>query len=274
MRPAAFIIVLMLGGLGAVCAQVPGEIVLWGDENCKPPTNAEKYDPERAAIAIDAALFFEIRSPAVGYSVAEREAIVLKRIIEIFDRGKIAPVYVARVRSAPSIYVDKVRLVTVYPEDVASYGARDAWTLAEQWAEGIRKGLLLTAPSHCFGTAPLYRVAIGGKLFFRLIDPAGYEDVRQRGRVVDARLAAIVSEFDPSLVALMRVPQGVAVTFDGQVVVVATPGDAKPRGVSVDALAAAWAENLRRIMPLVKDGIGATPIAACGSEAEQAVAVE
>ena len=266
MRAAAFTIALMLGGLGAACAQVPGEVVLWGDEYSKPPTNAANYDPERAEIKIDAAVFFELRSPAVGYTVAEREVIILQRIIEIFGSGKIAPVYVAPVRGRPTIYVDKVRLVTVYPEDVVSYGARSAWTLAEQWAEGVRKGLLLTAPSHCFGTAPLYRVAIGGKLFFRLIDPAGYENVGQRGRAVDARLAAIVSEFDPSLVALMRVPRGVAVMFDGEVVVVATPGDAGPRGMSADALAAAWAGNLRRIMPLVKDGIAATPIQEAAAE--------
>lgn len=267
MTAAAFtILALMLGGLGAACAQVPGEIVLWGDENFKPPTNAAAYDPDRAKIKIDAAVFFEIRSPAVGYSVAEREAIILQRIIEIFSSGKIAPVYVAPVRGRPTIYVHKIRLVTVYPDDVRAYAARDAWTLAEHWAEGVRKGLLITAPSHCFGTPPLYRVAIGGKLFFRLIDPAGYENVRQRGRVVDARLAAIISEFDPSLVAIMPVPRGVAVTFDGRAVVVATLGDAKPRGVSVDALAAAWAENLRRIMPLVKDGIPARPVTGGGGE--------
>lgn len=249
-------------------AVVPDEIVLWGDENDRPATNAANYNPTTAEIKINANVFFEIRTPAAGYSVAEREAIVLKRIIEVFSRGKISPVYVDSVRGHPTIYVDRIRLVTVYPEDVACYGAISAWALAEKWADGVRKALLLTAPSSCFGGPPTYTVAIGGKVFFRLIDPRGYENVRQRGRAVDRQLALIVSDFAPELVWTMPVHSGIAVTVKGKLVVVATPGDAYPRGMTVQALASAWAGNLRRVMPIVKTGTPAAPPPPPSSAAE------
>ena len=257
MRQALFIIAVAVAALLRVTVgfcEVPGEIVLWGDDRDKPATNSKSYSPTTADIQINGAVFFEIRTPATGYSVAQRECITLKRVVEIFSSGKISPVYVDAVRGCPTIYVGKYRLISVYPEDVASYHAVSAYNLAEQWAEGTRKGIQRTAPSWCVAGRVTYPVAIGGALFFRLESADGYADARERGRAVDARLAEMAPTFDPALVSTQPSPTGVAVTYKGSVVVNATVEDARAEGSgSPELLANAWAENLRKLLPLVRE---------------------
>lgn len=134
----------------AWCA-VPDEIVLFGDDTDKPPTNAANYHPTSAPIEINGAVYFTILTPAAGYTVAERETIVLKRLVEAMSADTLPPVYVDTVRGRPTLYVGKIRLITVYPQDVAAAGAVSDWALANEWAAGVRAGLLRTAPSRCVG---------------------------------------------------------------------------------------------------------------------------
>jgi len=142
---------LMLAASAMGWCVVPDEIVLFGDDTCKPPTNSANYRPTSADIQINGAIYFTILTPAAGYSVAERETIVLQRIVEAMSGNGMPPVYVDTVRGRPTVYVGKIRLITVYPQDVAAAGAASDWSLAGEWAAGVRAGLLRTAPSRCVG---------------------------------------------------------------------------------------------------------------------------
>lgn len=243
----ALSIAILLPTLG-FCA-VEGEIVMYGGQNDRPLTTPA-YAPDIADVKINSTLYFRIRTPAAGYSVAEREIIVLQRIVEVMSSGKISPVYVDEVRGAPTVYVGKYRIITVYQADVAAEGAANAQALAEVWADRIEKGLLATAPSSCFGGPPYYNVGIGDKVLFRLVDPMRFESVRRRGEEVDKRLAAIVAQFDPEWITTKVGQMGrVHVLYRGDIIVTATPKDAHMRGAaSADALANAWAANLRTVL--------------------------
>jgi len=249
--PFASVLALTAVLIAPALAAVPGEIVFYGDEAVRPPTNAERYNPEMAEIEIDGVLFFRIRTAAVGYSVAEREAIVDQRLVEAMATGKIAPVYVDEVRGRPTVYVGKVRIITVYPEDVAAVGGQSDYSIAESWAQGIREGLQKTAPTWIAEPIALYSVTLNGDILFRLADPAGYPSVAERAAAVSGIVAGIADGFDPELVELSHVEGGAAVLYQGDVVVVATPTDARACGAaSVEALATAWAENLHRILSM------------------------
>lgn len=231
----------------AAGAQVEGELVYWGQYDQRIPAAAAAYNPTSANIEIGGYLLFPIRTPAAGFTVAEREAIVLRRLTEIFSSGKIGPVYVASVRGLPTIYVDRIRLVTVYPQDVAASGLRDGWELAEAWAARVRKGLELTAPARVFNGPPYYTVRFGREDLFRVFDAAGLENLRTRGETIEARLAQLAPGCEPSSVATAVVQNGVAVTCAGQTICVATEADVKAAGVaSPQALADTWAEAIRR----------------------------
>lgn len=231
-----------------LCA-VEGEIVVYGGEADRPLTTPA-YAPEVAEVAINSYLFFRLRTPAAGYSVAEREVIVLQRLVEVMSSGKISPVYVDEVRGAPTVYVGKFRVVTVYPADVVADGAASARALAEVWADKIHKGLLATAPSTCFGGPPVHLVSLGDKVLFRLVDPMQYESVRRRGEEVEKRIAAIAAQFDPAHLSTQAGQGGqVHILYRGDVVVTATPVDARARAAaSVQALADAWAANMRTVL--------------------------
>lgn len=246
-------LVLALPSIGA-CA-VPDEIVYYGAEDQRPMV-ADAWQPDLVEIKTDSFVYFTIRTPAAGFSIAEREAIVLQRLIEVMSSGNISPVYVDEVRGAPTVYVGKIRIVTVYPQDVAASGAANAQALAWQWADGIRKGLLATAPSTCFAGPPVYTVAIGNQVFFRLTDPMGYETVRARGKVTDAALAAIAGNFDPDLVGQApRADGGIDITYGADTIVTVTPADARSKGMSVNALANAWVANIKAGLPKVSGAL-------------------
>lgn len=247
-------LLLAFPSIGA-CA-VPDEIVYYGAENDRPMV-ADAWQPELVEIKTDACVYFTIRTPAAGFSIAEREAIVLQRLIEVMSSGKISPVYVDEVRGAPTVYVDKIRIVTVYPQDVAASGAANAWALAEQWADGIRKGLLATAPSTCFGGPPVYTVAIGNQVFFRLTDPMGNATVRARGKEADAALTSIAGNFNPDMVRQApRADGGIDIIYGCcTTIVTVTPADAKSKGMSVKALADAWVANIKTGLPKVSGAL-------------------
>jgi hypothetical protein len=243
--------VLCTAALGAV----PGEIVFYGDEAVRPPTNAANYAPTEVAIQFDAEIFFRIRTGAVGYSVAERESIVLQRIVEAVGAGKIAPVYVDEVRGAPTVYIDRYRIVTVYPQDVVAAAAPSAEALAYQWAAGLRRGLERTAPTWIVEPEPVFNVGVGPVVILRLRTAAGYDSLRDRAAAVNQVLPDLMVDFDPALVAIRPVEAGTAVLYDGRVVVVATPGDAAAEGAaSAEALGAEWAQRLRALLPLCAAG--------------------
>lgn len=249
--PFASVLALTAVLVAPVLAAVPGEIVLYGDEAARPPTNAEGYNPEVAEIQIDAVLFFRIRTAAAGYSVAEREVIVQQRLVEAMSAGKIAPVYVDEVRGRPTVYVDKFRIITVYPEDVAAVAGLSAYSIAESWAQGIREGLKKTAPTWVAEPIPLYSVSFKGDVLFRLADPMGWDSPAERAAAASEAVAAIADGFDPEQVAIQDVEGGVAVVYGEDVVVVATAADAKVCGAaSAEALATSWAENLQRILSI------------------------
>jgi hypothetical protein len=259
----AVLAAMMLTSLQAMAADRPArsQIVLWGDLNDKPVTNAADYNPTEAEIRIGDVLFMVIRTPAAGYTVAEREAVILKRLVAIYESGKIAPVVVTPVRGRPTIAVNNIRLVTVYPRDVRTALDGDVWALARHWAEGIREGLLLTAPSNCFPEGPTCAVMFRGKPVCRLLEPDGYANVRQRGLEVDGRLAAIEGSFDPGLLATGETGGGTVVTYDGRPLVTATVVDARGAAYpSTTALAAAWVDRIKLVFAeTTADASVATP---------------
>ena len=126
-----------------------GDIVYWAGPEDKPSDNTAAYHPTETEINIGAIHFFTINTPAAGYSVAQRETLVLKRLTELFSACKLGPVTVKSVRGKPTVYVSNVRLITVYPQDVAASGASSADVLAENWAQGVRDAILKTAPTNC-----------------------------------------------------------------------------------------------------------------------------
>lgn len=239
------VLVAMLSCVAASCA-VPNEIVFWGDDREKPPADVEGFAPGVAPIQLDASLFFRIHTPAAGYTIAQREAIVLRRIVEAMAAGTVAPVYVDSVRNRPTVYIGRYRLITVYPADVAAAGAPSAYALAHKWANGVRKGLQITAPSWCVGDSP-FPVKLGGKTLFSLSGPADYPSVGARAAAVYAKLAEIRTNFDPAQVAITPNVDSLVITYMGYAVVTVTPADAKAAGTTVQALADQWVANLRAL---------------------------
>ena len=126
-----------------------GDIVYWASPEDKPSDNTAAYHPTETDINIGAIHFFKINTPAAGYTVAQRETLVLKRLTEVFSACKLGPVTVKHVRGKPTVYVSNVRLITVYPQDVAASGAPSAEALAQSWAQSVRDAILKTAPTNC-----------------------------------------------------------------------------------------------------------------------------
>jgi hypothetical protein len=121
------------------------------------------YQPTEADIAINNAFFFRIRTPAAGFTVAEREKTINERLVAILSCHKPGPVTIAPVRGKPTLYVDGVQLVTVYPQDVAANKAQCPWSVARTWAKNLREGLPKVMPgAHPTGPARAECVCPGG----------------------------------------------------------------------------------------------------------------
>jgi len=102
-----------------------------------------KYEPPtQADIALDNYLFFRLRTPAAGYTVAARDTLINQRIIDIFATGEPGPVTICDIRGKPTIYVNGIKLVTVYPRDAEAAGnGICTQQLAKAWADRIEAGL-------------------------------------------------------------------------------------------------------------------------------------
>ena len=108
--------------------------------------------PTQMDIAIGNYKFFDIRTPAAGYSVDERQKLVNTRLIDIFAGGKPGPVTVSSIRGKPTIFVNGIKLVTVYPRDVEGSGAKCTQCLAAEWAARVAEGLPRVWPGCRFPT--------------------------------------------------------------------------------------------------------------------------
>jgi len=104
---------------------------------------APKYvPPTQMDIAIGNTKFFDILTPAAGYTVDQRQKLVNQRLIDIFAAGKPGPVTVSCIRGKPTIFVNGIKLITVYPRDVQAAGGKLCINqLADKWAESLRDGL-------------------------------------------------------------------------------------------------------------------------------------
>jgi hypothetical protein len=110
-------------------------------------TTERKYvEPTEADIAINNFLFFRIRTPAAGYKVVEREKIINQRLVDILSYRAPGPVTISPIRGKPTIYVDGIKLVTVYPRDVEANNAGSMHRLAAIWAERVGKGIPKVMP--------------------------------------------------------------------------------------------------------------------------------
>lgn len=132
---------------GAQASAAEEEVKILAGDEVKPVTDA-RHVPEVFEIGVSGELFFRIRADAAGFSAAERARIVETRIVHAISYSDICPesVHVRDVRGKPTIYIGNVRLVTVYPSDVAAAGAKSMNELARQWAESTACCLHRIAP--------------------------------------------------------------------------------------------------------------------------------
>jgi hypothetical protein len=143
----------------AVWAEASGgnrisEIKIWGGLSEKPKTS-DKYQPSRADIGIGSFGMFTIHRPAAGFSIAEREVVVYNRLVEILSQGPVNPgaVHVRKVRSAPTVYVGRYRLVSVYRQDAKAAGVACQAGLACKWSKSIANALPQVAPANAVSRA-------------------------------------------------------------------------------------------------------------------------
>ena len=133
--------------IGVASAQVEDEIVILGDENDKPAADA-KYVADEVEIGVGGVMMFRIRASAVGYTPAERARIVDARLVHVLSYGCTEPecVSVASVRGLPTVYIGKVRIISVYPSDAVAAGAERSEWLANVWASSIAASLPSLVP--------------------------------------------------------------------------------------------------------------------------------
>ena len=116
------------------------------------PPERKYVEPLEADIAIDGVLFLRLRTPAAGFRVVEREKIINDRLIEILSYHDPAPVTISAIRGKPTIWVDGVKLVTVYPRDVEANNAKSMMGLAKIWGQNVADGLVKVWPGCRFGS--------------------------------------------------------------------------------------------------------------------------
>ncbi|MGD9495961.1 MAG: hypothetical protein AB7Y46_06605 [Armatimonadota bacterium] len=128
-------------------AQMRNEVKIYGGADEKPVTLARQM-PEQFDIGVGGLNFFRIRANAAGFTAAERARIVDARLVHILSYGPLDPdaVSIVPVRGKPTIYVGKIRLVTVYPSDVEAAGADSMQQLAYWWAASVACCLRDVAP--------------------------------------------------------------------------------------------------------------------------------
>ncbi len=121
---------------GACVAQAPQYV---------PPTTMD--------IALGNYKFFDIRTAAAGYTVDQRQKLVNERLIDIFAAGQPKPVTVSAIRGKPTIFVNGIKLITVYPRDAEAAGGGICINqLAATWAKRVEEGLPRVWPGCRFPT--------------------------------------------------------------------------------------------------------------------------
>ncbi|MGQ9732612.1 MAG: hypothetical protein ACUVX8_15240 [Candidatus Zipacnadales bacterium] len=106
----------------------------------------QAYEPDQCEIAVGSYLFFRIRTPAAGFKVSERQRLIESRLVEIMSNHAPEPVTIGLINGKPTIYVDGVKLVTVYPHDLKANKGTSLMKLAQTWAERVRIGLKTVWP--------------------------------------------------------------------------------------------------------------------------------
>ena len=248
-------VVIVAVALTTVAADSGNEIVISGDLNDKPATRGPEM--EKAAISIGAYLLLTIRTPAAGFTVAERERIVYERLTEIlsYERMDAGNFMLTDVRGKPTLRVGQYRLITVYPRDAEAAGTSSE-ELAATWLASLRTNLPEVAPINAVEPMPTYDVAVGGALLFRLRDVNGFATLSARGAVVDSRLIEVVSKDGTAPISVRPIAEEHGVYVGEQRIVTATTKDAELAGaVDTEELAEAWAENLTKARPLIKAGL-------------------
>ena len=231
----------------------PGEIVMYGDDKDKPKTN-DKWTPEKSDIAVDNGYFFTILTPAIGYSIPQREAIVYQRITQILSTNPLAPVTVGKVRGRPTVWVGDMRLVTIYPVDAQAAKVSED-ELAAQIAAHTRAALKKVAPTH-FAVGPnTYDVSVDGALLFRLADQDGYRWLPERGKQVETRIVELLSKGKLPVLTTQACGLDTLILANGALLLTVTQADAAavlPRtggAMTTLSLANAWIQNLERAWP-------------------------
>ncbi|MFP3905222.1 MAG: hypothetical protein ACLFWB_13330 [Armatimonadota bacterium] len=260
------VLILTAGAIAAPCMHAhaapqiptapPGDIVISGDLDNKPPTRGAAMD--QAVISLGAFPIFTIRTPAAGFTIAERERIVYIRLTEIISCQRITPdiFEIRHVRGKPTLYVGDYRFITVYPRDAAAANM-DSMSLANKWLASLRRVLPQVAPYFSVAPPETYDVSVGGMLLFRLRDPNGFSTLAARGRQVEVNVANALVEGRGSDVKVQQIDDTCAVSVSGAHIVLATPKDAQLAGLeSAGALAEKWAERLRKALPVIKPQSG------------------
>jgi hypothetical protein len=151
-RWMAVMVVAAMIGCGLVWAptadaQPANEVKIYAGEDEKPASEA-RIMPDDYEVGVNGLTFLRIRSGAAGFTVAERGRTVDTRLTYIISYEDYSPdaVRIVPVRGKPTIYVGKVRLITVYPSDAAVAGAASMQELAETWAAAIAGSLREVVP--------------------------------------------------------------------------------------------------------------------------------
>ncbi|MCX7599951.1 MAG: hypothetical protein N2512_13950 [Armatimonadetes bacterium] len=242
-------IVLATASSLAVAQRGAEEVVIWGSAAEKPalPENLSVASYE---VGVNGVSFFIVRAPAAGYTVAQRGYIADLRITEVLSRGLTGPVLIKWIRAKPTIYVGPVRIITVYPSDVAAWGVGSGAKLASMWARALRENLPKVVPGARKSALAVYQVAVNNCLLFRLRTAANYPSLKGRGAAVEQQVVEAMSRCART-VTCAPTANGVGVFADGILVVEATPDDARAAKLTTAALAEVWAANLRAALKRV-----------------------
>jgi len=228
------------------------EVVIWPHAVDKPKA-PETFSAQAYEVGVNGVTFFVLRASAAGYRLIERAYIADLRLTEVLSRRLTGPVVVKPIRGRPTVYVGPVRVITVYPSDVAACRAKSADELASKWAEALREGLPRVVPGARVGVSRVYEVAVNNHLLFRLRAAAGYPNLKARGAVVEQQVVEALSR-RAKVVTCAPTMHGVGIYADGVLVVEVTEEDAAAVKSSPAAVAEVWASNLRGALGLISPG--------------------
>jgi len=248
----------------AKCCPKGPELKIWGSLDSKPKI-AQGYEPQTVEIGIGAYKLLELRGAAAGYTLPEREVAVYNRLVEALSQGALAPedICVGQVRSAPTIYVRNVRLVSVYAKDAEAVKMTQA-ALAQAWRDRLAEVLpkitavtkeLVTTPTLAAQEAvPVYDVAVGGTLLFRLHGPDGYPTVRSRALAVEDKIVQMLSDgkYVPTVARPEPVGKQWVVMFGKVRLVTVTNADAAASKTTPQVLAGIWADKINAQLAKLK----------------------